>query len=97
MTTALLIVSLVLTASMLTGLARVAAGPTPVDRLSATLLLGTTGVGLLVVLSALTGTAALRDVALVLVVLSALVVVVFVDDDVTGDAPGDEAARGDEA
>jgi multicomponent Na+:H+ antiporter subunit F len=83
-TVALYSVALVLVLSMLTGLVRAALGPTPADRLSAALLLGSTGVGLLVVLSAVTGTSTLRDVALVLVVLSALVVVVFVGDVVTG-------------
>jgi multicomponent Na+:H+ antiporter subunit F len=77
-------VALVLAASMLTGLVRVARGPSPADRLSAALLLSSTGAGLLVVLSAVADEPTLRDVALVLVVLSVLVVVVFVGDEVTG-------------
>jgi multicomponent Na+:H+ antiporter subunit F len=83
-TAVLYAVSLVLTANMLVGLVRVALGPTTADRLSAALMLASTGVGLLAVLSVVTGYPTLRDVALVLVVLSTLVVVVFVGDEVTG-------------
>jgi multicomponent Na+:H+ antiporter subunit F len=87
-TAVLYAVCLVLTANMLVGLVRVALGPTTTDRLSAVLLLASTGVGLLVVLSVVTSFPTLRDVALVLVVLSALVVVVFVGEDVTGGRTG---------
>jgi multicomponent Na+:H+ antiporter subunit F len=86
-------VALVLVCSMLAGLVRVATGPTGPDRLSGALLLGSTGVGVLAVLSVLTQTPSLRDVALVLVVLSALVVVVFVGDDVTADGHEDGTGR----
>jgi multicomponent Na+:H+ antiporter subunit F len=84
-TAALYGVALVLAATMALGLVRVARGPETADRLSASLLLSSTGVGLLAVLSVLTDSPTLRDVALVLVVLSVLVVVVFVGDDVTVD------------
>lgn len=77
MTFILYAVTLVLAASMGLGLIRVARGPTAADRLSGSLLLGTTGVGLLAVLSVATATPSLRDVALVLVVLAVLLVVVF--------------------
>jgi len=84
-------VALVLTASMLAGLIRVGRGPTAADRLSAALLLGSNGVGLLLVLSAAADARTLRDVALVLVVLSCLVVVVFVGPGLTAHSAG----RGD--
>jgi len=84
-TAVLYTVAVVLTLSMLAGLVRVGRGPTAADRLSAALLLSSTGVGLLVVLSVAAGSPTLRNVALVLVVLSVLVVVVFVGDEVTGE------------
>jgi multicomponent Na+:H+ antiporter subunit F len=92
-TAVLYAVALVLAGSMGLGLLRVALGPSTADRLSASLLLGSTGVGLLAVLSVLTDTPTLRDVALVLVVLSALVVVVFVGPEVTAAEaePGEDA------
>lgn len=95
MTLVLSAVALVLVLSMLVGLVRVGAGPTPADRLAGALLIGSTGVGLLVVLSVLASTRALRDVALVLVVLSALVVVVFSGPEVTAEPPRDRDDGGD--
>lgn len=83
----LLGVALVLALNLFAGLIRALRGPGPADRLTSALLAGTNGVALLVVLSAATRVAALRDVALVLVVLAALVVVVFVGEDVTGGRP----------
>jgi multicomponent Na+:H+ antiporter subunit F len=80
-------VAVVLALNVLVGLVRVALGPAPGDRLVAALLFGTTGVALLVVLSVATDMPALRNVSLVLVVLAALVVVVYVGDDVTGRRP----------
>jgi multicomponent Na+:H+ antiporter subunit F len=77
-------VAVVLALNVLVGLVRVVLGPSPGDRLVAALLFGTTGVALLVVLSVSTDMPALRNVSLVLVVLAALVVVVYVGDDVTG-------------
>lgn len=88
MTSLLVAVAVVLVANVLVGLVRVLRGPTPADRLTAALLMGTTGVALLVVLSAAAELPALRDVALVLVVLSVLAVVVFVGDG----APARQAA-----
>lgn len=64
--------------NVLAGLIRVLRGPTTRDRLLPVLLVGTTGVALLTVLAQLLGVPALRDAALVLVVLAALVVVVRV-------------------
>lgn len=87
MTPVLMGVTVVLAVTLLAGLVRALRGPSAADRLTAALLVGTTGAALLVVLSAATGVAALRDVALVLVVLAALVVVVFVGDEVTRGRP----------
>lgn len=91
MTVALYAVALVLAGSMALGLVRVIRGPSTADRLSGSLMLGTTGVGLFAVLSVLTDTPTLRDVALVLVILSALIVVIFVGPAATaGRAPEGE-------
>jgi len=62
--------------SVVVGLVRILRGPTARDRIMALMLLGTTGVALLIVLAAATGVAALRDGALALVALAALVVIV---------------------
>lgn len=86
-TSVLIGVAVVLALNLFAGLARALRGPRAADRLTAALLVGSTGTALLVVLSAATGAPALRDVALVLVVLASLVVVVFVGDDVTRGRP----------
>jgi multicomponent Na+:H+ antiporter subunit F len=64
--------------NVLVGLVRVLLGPSTRDRLLGVILLGTTGVALLAVLAEVTGLPALRDTALALVALAALVVVVRV-------------------
>lgn len=74
--TALVLAAVFLLLNVLIGLVRALQGPTTRDRLTAFLLLGTTGVALLVVLAHLTDVPALRDAALVLVMLAALVSVV---------------------
>lgn len=68
-------VAVVLGANLLLCLVRVLRGPTGRDRLLGVLLTGTTGAGLLAVLSVSTGVAALRDVALVMMALAAVVAV----------------------
>lgn len=66
---------LVLVANVLIALARVLLGPGGRDRITGVLLAGTTGAAALATASVLTGTPALRDVALTVVALAALVVV----------------------
>jgi multicomponent Na+:H+ antiporter subunit F len=66
----LLTVAVFLLVNVLVSLIRLVRGPTPADRLIATLLFGTTGVGLLVVLADIASLSALRDVALVLALLA---------------------------
>ncbi|MDP3892700.1 hypothetical protein [Nocardioides sp.] len=75
---ALLAVATFLLLNVLVGLARVLAGPSARDRLLGVILLGTTGAALLAVLAEITDVPALRDTALTLVALAALVVVVRV-------------------
>ncbi len=63
--------------NVLVVLLRVVRGPTASDRMVAALLFGTTGVAFVLVLAEALGSPAVRDVALVLAVLAALVPVVF--------------------
>ena len=59
------------------GLVRAAMGPTPSDRISATLLLGTTGTAMLLLLSKAMQAPVLVDAALVLVLLAVIASVAF--------------------
>ena len=74
-TAVLTFVVIVLVANVLVALVRVVQGPSGRDRITGVLLAGTTGAAALATASVLTGTAALRDVALVMVALAALVVI----------------------
>lgn len=56
--------------SILLGLIRILRGPTPADRLMAAQLIGTSGVGLLLLLAEALARPALVDVALVLALLA---------------------------
>ena len=71
-------VALFLTLNVLAGLLRVAWGPTFADRMLGAQLFGTTGVAVLLLLAADPGQEALRDVALVFALLSAITLVTFV-------------------
>lgn len=64
--------------TLLVALVRIWNGPTPSDRMLASQLFGTTGVALLLVLAEAQGLPALRDVALILALLSVLAIVGFV-------------------
>jgi multicomponent Na+:H+ antiporter subunit F len=63
--------------SLLLGLIRVLRGPEAGDRMLATQLIGTTGVGLLMLLSLLLNMSALIDVALILALLAAVAAAAF--------------------
>lgn len=78
MTLTLLCLVVVLLASLILGLVRVMLGPTPSDRMLAAQLMGTTGVGMLVLLSEALSRPALVDVALVFALLAAVTAVAFV-------------------
>ena len=67
-----------MTLTLLVALMRIWKGPTPSDRMLASQLFGTTGVALLMVLAQAQGLPALRDVALILALLSVLAIVGFV-------------------
>ncbi len=69
-----LTVSLVLLITMSLGLIRVVIGPTPADRMMAAQLLGTAGIGMLLLLAMALGVPALIDVALIFGLLAAVAV-----------------------
>jgi multicomponent Na+:H+ antiporter subunit F len=77
-----------LVANLAAGLVRVLRGPRLADRLLAALLFGTTGVALLLTLAAAHDAPALRNVALVFMLLALLAVVAFVR---SGKAPDGRA------
>lgn len=60
------------------GLVRIMRGPTSADSMLAAQLIGTTGVGILLLLAEAMSAPALRDVALALALLAALAAVAFV-------------------
>ncbi|WP_119068677.1 monovalent cation/H+ antiporter complex subunit F [Rubrobacter indicoceani] len=72
------VVAAFLLLNILTGLVRVYLGPSPADRMLSAQLFGTTGVGILLLLSMFTSAPALIDVALALALLSAVATVAFV-------------------
>jgi multicomponent Na+:H+ antiporter subunit F len=73
-----LLLAVVLFLSLVGGLLRVVLGPTPPDRMLAAQLMGTTGVGVLLLLSQALQRPALIDVALVFSLLAAMTTVAFV-------------------
>jgi multicomponent Na+:H+ antiporter subunit F len=73
----LLAVAAFLLANVLLSLVRLVRGPSATDRMVATYLFGTTGVGLFAVLGDVAAERALRDVALVLALLSCVLSAVF--------------------
>ncbi len=78
MQTLLLILALFLLLNLSAGMWRVLHGPTAADRMLAAQLFGTTAVAMLLLLAQACGSAALRDVALVLALLAAVTAVAFV-------------------
>lgn len=74
----LLPLTLFLLINLVAGLWRAVRGPTPADRLLLAQLFGTTAVAILLLQARATGMPALRDVALVFALLSAITAVAFV-------------------
>lgn len=69
--------ALVLLVTMAAGLVRVVIGPTAADRMLAAQLLGTSSIGVLLLLAPALGQPALVDVAFILALLAAAAVVAF--------------------
>jgi multicomponent Na+:H+ antiporter subunit F len=90
-------VALFLLLTVVAGLVRVARGPAPADRMLAAQLFGTTGVAILLLLSAALDSPPLRDAALVFAILAAVVAVTFVKRGWTADALGAPARDMDAA
>lgn len=74
---ALVTVAAVLVICIVAGLVRGVRGPTPEDRLTAFVLLGTSGAALFIVLASALDAPALRDVAITVVALATVAVVVY--------------------
>jgi multicomponent Na+:H+ antiporter subunit F len=73
-----LAIALVLVLNIMAGLLRVFLGPAPADRMLAAQLFGTTGAAVFLLLAEAFESPPIRDVALVLAVLSVLAIVSFV-------------------
>lgn len=74
----LVVMALLMLLSLAGGLLRILRGPTPADRMVAAQLFSTAGSALLLTLAQVSGLPALRDVALVVVLLAAVATVAFV-------------------
>ncbi|MFB1486603.1 MULTISPECIES: monovalent cation/H+ antiporter complex subunit F [unclassified Thiocapsa] len=77
MSTYILTIALVLMAGIAAGLIRVAIGPTPSDRMMAAQLMGTSGIGVILLLAPVLAVPALIDVALIFSLLAAVAVTAF--------------------
>lgn len=71
------LVALLLLLALLGGMWRVAIGPSAADRLAAVQVLGTLGIGILMLLSILLDEPAARDTALLIAILSLVVTMAF--------------------
>ncbi|WP_035272464.1 monovalent cation/H+ antiporter complex subunit F [Desulfonatronum thiodismutans] len=80
--------------TMIIGLARVFLGPRQEDRLVAVQLFGTTGVAVLLLLAAALDAPAMRNTAMVFVVLAVLAVMAFVRGSRKNDGRGGGGAGG---
>lgn len=70
-------IALTLMASIAAGLVRIALGPTQSDRMMGAQLIGTSGIGVLLLLAPVVGVPALVDVALVFALLAAVAIAAF--------------------
>ena len=78
MTTFYFILAIFLLLNLMAAMVRIIRGPQPADRLMTGQLFGTTGVAILLLLAEAGESPALRDVALVFVLLAVLIVICFV-------------------
>lgn len=88
MATYLLAIALFLLATMTLGLLRVVRGPTASDRMMAAQLLGTSGIGVLLLMAPAVRVPALVDVALIFALLAAIAVTAFTRRRAPVNAPG---------
>lgn len=83
------VLALFLLLTLAAGLGPILRGPKPADRMVAVQMVGTTGVGVLLLLAEATGDDALRNVALAFVLLALMALVAFVERTPPGDQPTD--------
>jgi multicomponent Na+:H+ antiporter subunit F len=76
------------------GLVRILGGPGDADRMMAAQLIGTGGIGSLLLISAATGAHGVEDVALGLALLATFASAAFVNSGAPADEPSAEAADG---
>jgi multicomponent Na+:H+ antiporter subunit F len=91
----LLGIALVLMVTITAGLVRIVIGPTPSDRMMAAQLLGTSGIGVLLLLAPVVAVPALIDVALVFALLAAIAITAFTRRRVVEEVAADEAETSD--
>ncbi len=72
------ILAVVIIATVALGLYRIERGPTGADRMLSSMLFGTSGIALTLVLSAVSDTPGLLDMALVFAILTSITTVAFV-------------------
>jgi multicomponent Na+:H+ antiporter subunit F len=84
----LAVLALILLLALLGGMWRVAIGPTAADRVAAVQVLGTLGIGILLLLSVLLDAPAARDAALLMAILSLVVTMAFLRRLAPKTAPG---------
>ena len=89
--TVYLAVAIFLLLNVLGGLVRILVGPARGDRMLAAQLFGTTGAAIILLLAEGLGRPALRDIALVVVLLAVINTVVFVRFSSHAEDPGQEA------
>ncbi|MBN2839739.1 MAG: pH regulation protein F [Coriobacteriia bacterium] len=78
MTTITEALAVVIIATVALGLYRIERGPTSADRMLSSMLFGTSGIALTLVLSAVSDTPSLLDMALVFAILTSITTVAFV-------------------
>lgn len=86
------VLALILLLTLAAGLGLILRGPQPADRMVAVQLIGTTGVGVLLLLAQVTDDDALRNVALAFVLLALMALVAFVERSPPGDQPTDHTS-----
>lgn len=78
MTALLEVLILLLLVTLIAGMWRVVTGPTAADRIAAAQVLGTLGIGILLLTARLTGEPGVRDAALLMALLSLVATMAFV-------------------
>ena len=94
MTEFLLATAGVILLTVAVGLVRILSGPGDADRMMAAQLIGTGGIGSLLLIAAATGARGVEDVALGFALLAALASAAFVNSGAPAEAPNADSADG---